>query len=421
MKPLPILSVTLFAVLSAGALVVNSCGGGSSLVTDAMPMTPTIDASPPDALVPLHCDPVTGTNLALEEVVSGLSDPLFVDAPKNDERLFVVEQPGRIVIVKNDALLPAPFLDVRGIVRNLSDEQGLLGLAFHPNYATNGRFFINYTAASPSGATVVAEYTVSADADVANTTGKILLTIGQPESNHNGGMLAFGPDGYLYIGTGDGGGSGDQHGATGNGQDLNTHLGKLLRIDIDSGAPYAIPSDNPYASGGGLAEIWAYGLRNPWRFSFDRMTGDLYIADVGQDKWGEVNVLPGTTAGANYGWRIVEGPECFNPVNCDKTGTVAPVHEYPHNTNPRSITGGYVYRGDCLPQIKGRYFFGDYVTEQVFSFEYQGGTATNVQELTSDIDPNSDIFKLTSFGEDGFGELYVVGRDGKVFRIVVIP
>ncbi len=435
MKPLPIFSVALVASLSAGALVLNSCGddGAPAVATDASAtdavVNAQIDASLPviDAAVAQFCTPTSGTNLALQEIVSGLSDPLFLDAPSGDPRLFVIEQPGRIVLIKDEVLQPTAFLDIQNLVRSTGNEQGLLGLAFHPDFSTNGRFFVNYTASSPAGATVVAEYTAAGDADVANATGTILLTINQPESNHNGGMLAFGADGYLYIGSGDGGGGGDQHGTIGNGQDLNTNLGKLLRIDIDSGDPYAIPTDNPYAGGGGSPEIWAYGLRNPWRFSFDSMTGEVYIADVGQGPDNppgqeEVSVQAGNAANVNYGWRIVEGTQCFNPIAaCNMTAKAAPVHTYPHSQGRRSITGGYVYRGACLPDIQGRYFFGDYIGTQIYSFEHAGGAITNLQDLESMLDPGGNINRLTSFGEDGFGELYVISRNGRVFRIVAAP
>jgi glucose/arabinose dehydrogenase len=430
MKPLPILSVALLAGLGAGALVLNSCGdddGSTAVVTDAMPNA-VIDAGDVpviDAAVAAFCTPTNGTNLALQEIVSGLTEPIFVGAPKGDERLFVVEQAGRILLIKDGTLQSTAFLDIDNIVINTGNERGLLGLAFHPDFAANGRFFVNYS--DLSGDTVVAEYTATGGADVANATGKILLTIGQPESNHNGGMLAFGADGYLYIGSGDGGGGGDQHGTIGNGQDLTTNLGKLLRIDIDSGDPYAIPSDNPYASGGGNAEIWAYGLRNPWRFSFDSMTGELYIGDVGQGGGGspigqeEINVQPGTTANVNYGWRVVEGTQCYLPTSgCDTSGKVAPVHTYSHGASGRCITGGYVYRGSCLPDIQGWYFFGDYVGDKTYSFEHSGGAITNLQDQTASL--GGDINGISSFGEDGFGELYVTSRDnGKVFRLIAAP
>ncbi len=407
MKPLPLFSVALFAILGTSALFMNSCGDDSSGIDP--------DARP----IALYCSPTSGTSLVLQEIVRGLSEPLYLDAPQGDPRLFVVEQGGRIVIIKDNIELPTPFLDVSSLIQDQGNEQGLLGLAFHPDYANNGRFFINYTGKAPNGDTVVAEYTASGGADVANPTGKTVLTIAQPQSNHNGGMLTFGVDGYLYIGVGDGGG--DDHGTIGNGQDLSTHLGKILRIDVDTGDPYAVPSDNPYVAGGGLEEIWAYGLRNPWRFSFDSDNGEIFIADVGQGAREEVNALAGNVAGANYGWRVAEGSICFNAGTCDTAGMVAPVFDYEHTDGRQSVTGGYVYRGSCIPDIAGWYFFGDYTGEQIYTFIHDAGAATNFQDLTPSIDPNSDVSGLTSFGEDGYGEIYVVSRDGKIFRIAIAP
>ncbi|MCP4446721.1 MAG: PQQ-dependent sugar dehydrogenase [Myxococcales bacterium] len=416
MKPLYCLSTIIVIGIAASPWATGACGESSKPAPDAEP-TPAFDAAIPDAGVPLQCVPVAGTDLKLQEVVNGLVEPLYLTAPAGDDRLFVIEQPGRIRIVEENALLPTSFLDITNIVRDTGNEQGLLGMVFHPNYANNGKFYVNYTATSPSGDTVIAEYTVSANVNVANTTGRILLTIEQPESNHNGGMLAFGGDGYLYIATGDGGGANDEHGQDGNGQNLDSLLGKMLRIDVE-GVPYDIPSSNPFRSGGGLAEIWAYGLRNPWRFSFDSNTNDIYIADVGQGELEEVNVQGGDAAGGNYGWKIMEGTECFQSDSCDTTGLVQPVHQFPHTQGRQSITGGYVYRGVCLPDIAGRYFFGDYAGEQIYTFEYGGGAISNFQEITNSIDPNSDIAGLTSFGTDGFEELYIVSRDGKIFKIV---
>src|SRR5688572_30253196 len=292
----------------------SESGDGSS--SDAVPGddggvakdTPQIDASNIDArpaadAAVATCTPQSGTNLALQPVATGLSSPVFLTAPPGDARLFIVEQPGRIRIVKDGTLLETPFLDIRGPVRSTGDEEGLLGLAFHPDYAQNGRFFVYYTADSPNGDNLVAEYTVGANPDVADTAEERLITFAHPgEGNHNGGGIAFGPDGYLYIGTGDGGGSNDEHG---NGQPLTTPLGKMLRIDVDVAGTYAIPATNPFVGDGGgvREEIWANGLRNPWRWSFDRMTDDLYIADVGQLQREEVNVQPAaSTGGENYGW-----------------------------------------------------------------------------------------------------------------------
>ncbi len=394
-----------------------SCGS-SKPEPDAEPII-VYDAAYDDDGGVLNCVPVSGTEIKLQEYARDLVDPLYLTAPTGDERLFVIEQPGRIRLIEDNVLVGGSFLDITDIVRDTGNEQGLLGMAFHPDYANNGRFFVYYTASEPRNDTVVAGNTVSDNANVANPEGEILLTIDQPASNHNGGMLDFGPDGYLYIATGDGGGANDEHGGPeGNGQNTNTLLGKLLRIDVDSGTPYGIPSDNPFASGGGEAEIWAYGLRNPWRFSFDSETGDIYTADVGQDEFEEVNVQPPTAAGVNYGWKIMEGNDCFQAAKCDTSGLTLPVHEYPHTEGRQSITGGYVYRGTCLPDLQGKYFFGDFAGEQVYTFEYAAGAISNFQEITETLDPESHIAGLTSFGQDSFGELYVISRDGKIYKIV---
>ncbi len=413
-------TTTQFSLLASLALsiVPMGCGSDGSSAIDAQ-VAPTIDAAipdaaPPDAAINPRCEIKSGEDVALVEVATGLRSPLLVTAPQGDPRLFIIEQDGIIRIVEDGNVNATPFLDIRSIIASVGNEQGLLGLAFHPEYATNGKFYVYYTARSPADDVVVAEYTVSDDADLANATGRILLTIDEPRRNHNGGMIAFGPAGYLTIAVGDGGKQGDPDG---NAQNLNIHLGKLLRIDVDSKTlPYGIPADNPFASGGGLPEIWAYGLRNPWRFSFDSQTGDIYIGDVGQGSREEINVQPGNAAGVNYGWKIMEGIECFNSPNCDRTGLTLPVTDYPHTQGRVSITGGYVYRGTCSPDIAGWYFFADFASQQIYTFEYDG-TAANLTELF--LDPTNQIGGITSFGQDGFGELYVVSRNGRIFQIVV--
>ncbi|MEM9492488.1 MAG: PQQ-dependent sugar dehydrogenase, partial [Myxococcota bacterium] len=281
--------------------------------------------------------------------------------------------------------------------------------------------FVNYTNETGGRKTVIAEYQVSGDnPNVAGRDEQVILTFGQPRSNHNGGMLEFGSDGYLYIGVGDSGGGDDPDDAAENNTVL---LGSLLRIDVDNGDPYAIPSENPYADSPDgpndpRPEIWAYGLRNPWRFSFDRQTNDLYIADVGQDAREEINIQPAaSTGGENYGWDIYEGDLCNEPNqggSCVDTGVTMPAHVYNHNNDRCSITGGYVYRGQCMPDIQGRYFYADYCSNQVFTLEYAGGEVRNNQDLN--VDFGEDI---TSFGEDGAGEIYVVNRGGTVSRIVL--
>ncbi|CAN5779220.1 PQQ-dependent sugar dehydrogenase [soil metagenome] len=349
----------------------------------------------------------------LEPVVTGLNQPLdFVNASDGSGRLFIVEKGGTVRILQDGELAAEPFLDIGDKVTSNS-ERGLLGRAFAPNYADTGLFYINYT--DLNGDTVVAEYKSSdpATADPASET--ILLTIPQPEPNHNGGDLAFGPDGMLYIGTGDGGGGGDQHGAIGNGQNLDTLLGKLLRIqvgtEVGAGSSYTVPTDNPFVSTeGARPEIWAYGLRNPWRFSFDAQTGDLYIGDVGQNVYEEIDFQAANSPGGeNYGWRVMEGFHCYNANNCDQTSLTLPVLEYPHSEG-NSVTGGYVYRGDALPDLVGQYIYGDFGSGRIWRAQKQGDAWTNELLLESGLN-------IASFGEDEAGELYAVAIGGGVYRL----
>ena len=361
--------------------------------------------------------------LASFRVASGLARPVFVTAPADDGRLFIVEQGGLIRVVDGGALLPAPFLDVTSAVTS-SGERGLLGLAFVPDYATSGVFYVNYT--NTGGHTVIARYQVSGDANVANpASAEILLTINQPFANHNGGHLAFGPDGLLYIGMGDGGSAGDPQD---NAQSDDTLLGKMLRIDVSGGpgSAYTIPPSNPHAGPGDpLDEIWAKGFRNPYRWSFDRSTGDLYIGDVGQSAREEVDFEPGGDAGGrNYGWRRMEGTLCFNPLSgCESPELELPIYEYAHSAGRCSISGGYVYRGQ-IGAIQGRYFFADFCTGEVWSFRRDPAAgAVDLVDHTAELQPESgSIGNVAGFGEDGFGELYIVdrgsGSDGEVFKIV---
>lgn len=379
--------------------------------------------------------------LSLEVVVdSGLSSPLFVCQPPGDsERLFILQQAGTILIVENGTLLPTPFLDLSDRVLD-GGERGLLGMAFHPDYETNGQFFVNYTAQTGSGDTVISRFTVSGDPDIADAGSEvILLTFDQPQNNHNAGMIAFSPlDGYLYICTGDGGSSNDSgtgHSTQGNAQDPQKFLGKILRIDVDllSGntvvGNYAIPADNPFVGDAGvLDEIWAIGLRNPYRFSFDGPTGDLFIGDVGQFAFEEISYQPGSSVGGeNYGWRIFEGDRCNTDVEtqgtCDGlTEHVPPVHTYenpPEPGTPRAVVGGYVYRGTAIPSLQGRYFFADASSGQVWSFLLAGGVATDLVEHTDELhSPETTIGSPTSFGIDNEENLYIVNRFAGVYRIV---
>ena len=353
--------------------------------------------------------PAAPVRLAAQVISSDFQQPVFLVSPPGDPRLFVVDQPGRIWIVQNGERLDTPFLDIRNLV-SFGGEQGLLGLAFHPGYVSNGRFFINYT--DNAGDTQVVAYRVSSDPNRADPdSASILLSIDQPAANHNGGWLGFGPDGLLYIATGDGGGGGDTFNT---GQNPNSLLAKLLRIDVDRGSPYAIPSTNPFARGGGAPEAWAWGLRNPWRVAFDGE--DVYIADVGQNAWEEVSVIPLAGAGANLGWSIMEGAHCFRAASCDQAGLVLPVYEFRNGEDGAcSVTGGYVYRGSAIPELAGHYFFSDYCAGFVRSFRYSGGQAADLIDWSSQL---GDLGNITSFGVDSAGELYIVAADGRVMKLV---
>jgi glucose/arabinose dehydrogenase len=376
------------------------------------------------------CSAAVGEPPALkltELPTSGLERPVLAISPPGDtERLFVMEQAGVIHVIKNGAQLPTPFLDIEELVTRAGNEQGLLGLAFHPGYAQNGRFFVHYSARgggghSPNDA-VIAEYTRSTgNPDQADTTEKVLLTQSDNESNHNGGSIEFSPkDGFLYIGFGDGGGAEDVHGSNGNGQALDTLLGKILRIDVDTpagGKPYGIPAGN-MTTGGALPEIFAYGIRNAWRMSFDACTGDLFIGDVGQYEVEEISVAPAGQGQQNFGWRLLEGSSCFNPrSDCDPGNqTVRPIAEYTHSSGC-SVTGGYVYRGSKIPGLRGTYLYADYCSGRFWALRYEGGQAQNAREITSDLN-SARIGDISSFGQDASGELYVTSFDGNaVFRI----
>lgn len=351
--------------------------------------------------------PEPAQGIRAEVVASGLQDPVHLASPPSDARLFVVEQAGRIRIIAADGRLrPTPFLDIADRVRS-GGERGLLSVAFHPRYATNGYFYVNYT--DLQGHTRVERYAVSQDPDVADPqSATLILRVEQPFANHNGGLNLFGSDGMLYIGMGDGGSAGDP---LGNGQNSNTLLGALLRIDVDRGDPYTIPPDNPFARSGGRGEIWAIGLRNPWRFAFDPETGLLYIADVGQNLWEEVNVVPAGRAGVNYGWNIMEGAHCFRSDTCDRNGLVPPVLEYGHDEGC-SITGGDVYRGTRLPSLVGHYFYADYCGGWIRSFRTRDGAAADHRRWEV-----GSLGQITSFGEDARGELYVLSSNGRVYRL----
>lgn len=348
-----------------------------------------------------------------EPVVTGLSSPVDIThAGDGSGRLFIILQGGRIVIFDGVQILSPPFLDITSLVSS-GGERGLLGAAFHPNYGGNGFFYVSYT--DSAGDSVIARYSVSLDPNRADSTsGVILLTIPQPFSNHNGGQLHFGPDGYLYIGIGDGGSGGDPQN---NGQDLGTLLGKIIRIDVDSGLPFTVPPDNPFVGiVGAREEIWSYGLRNPWRFSFDRLTGDMFIGDVGQGSWEEVDFQPAnSTGGENYGWRLMEGNSCFNPaINCNNGTLTLPILVYDHSVGC-SVTGGYLYRGSKNPNLNGLYLYGDFCSGLIWGAQEDGLGGWNTTVL---LDTN---FSISTFGEDESGEIYFAhlsATDGAIYQVV---
>ena len=357
------------------------------------------------------------SGLQLEPLVPGVFTPVQVTAPAGDDRLFVVGIRGEVVVMENDERVPAPFLDLRSRVHQ-EGESGLFSIAFHPDYAANGYFYVNY--ADASGTIHIERYRVSAERNVADPASrKPILTIEHPNTRaHFGGMMEFGPDGKLYISTGDGG-----PGHSASAQARGSLLGKILRIDVDAGDPYAVPADNPFVGmAGARGEVWALGLRNPWRMSFDHATGLLYIADVGENHWEEINVVPGGRGGANFGWNAGEGDHCF-PIGseCSLGGFVAPALEYPHEANAGeeggisgcAAIGGYVYRGQGIPALSGHYFYGDLCQGWVRSFRYDEGRVVDQRGWNF---PNFSF--LVGFGRDARGELYVLPYSGIVHRIV---
>lgn len=343
--------------------------------------------------------------IELQSFATGFTNPVDI-AHAGDGRLFIVEQDGLIKILYTDGTVnPTAFLDVTTLISN-GGERGLLGVAFHPEYATNGYFYINYT--NTAGNTVIARYTRSiTNESVADPeSASIILTIDQPFDNHNGGCLRFGPDGYLYIGMGDGGSGGDPNN---NAQNINSLLGKMLRIDVDGTAPYSIPEGNPFIGIDGADEIWAIGLRNPWKFSFNRDNGDLWIADVGQNEIEEINKVAGDAAAINYGWRCFEGSEVYNDNGCSLVEMYTPPFtEYTHANNACSVTGGYVYTGTIYTSLQGKYLFADYCNNRI-GIANADGTHT----FTAPFSGN-----FSTFGEDVEGELYIAGKNnGTVYKI----
>ena len=389
----PTSQATRIAAVALAALFLASCGGGGS--------SPSPSSSGPPPM------------LALDLIAAGFSSPLDLEQPDDGSgRLFVVEQGGKIRILQNGTIASQPFLDI-GSKITTGGEMGLLGVTFHPNFASSRKFYVNYVR-NPSGQiqSVIAEYTVPAatpnQTDV--TSERILLTVDQIGnfSNHKAGQLAFGADGFLYFGLGDGGSGGDPFG---HGQSKQTLLGKLLRIDVDhpsGGLPYGIPTDNPFATSGGLPEIYAYGFRNPWRFSFDRPTERLFLADVGQDAFEEVDIVE---KGGNYGWNIMEAGHCYSPVTgCNMTGLTLPITEYSHSEG-NAVIGGYVYHGTSITNLQNTYIFGDLGTGKVWGLqETSPGNWTRTLLATTGK-------TISSFGQDQSGELYLVDYSGGLFKI----
>jgi glucose/arabinose dehydrogenase len=389
------------AIFLSGALICASCTGPGAEDPrfpneEDQPRRGSVDGN--GAAEDASVDRFTASRVALRlrPVAGGFQAPLFVThAGDGSDRLYVVEQGGVIRTMANGRVDATPFLDISDLTEP-GGEQGLLGLAFHPGFEDNRRFFVDYT--DNEGDTVVAEYRAGQDgADPSSA--RVLMRIEQPYPNHNGGALEFGPDGYLYIATGDGGSAGDPEDRA---QNRDALLGKLLRIDVDGRSPYEIPGDNPFVDGGGRPEIWAYGLRNPWRFSFDRVTGTLWIGDVGQSAREEINRVRSRAAGLDYGWNEMEGTACFEPpTDCDEQGSIAPITEYTHEDGSCSITGGHVYRGRRFPGLRGGYFFSDFCSGKVWAIEADGPARQRPVEL---LDSGRTV---SSFGVDASGELYL--------------
>jgi glucose/arabinose dehydrogenase len=432
-------SATFAAIaFTLGMAVVAACGTGpatpaasdSGFVSVAQPATESAPAGTAASASPTAAAAASAlpeaissptppgiVSISLSPVASGFASPIGASTAPGDARLFVIQQTGQIVIVSGGKR-SGIFLDISSRL-SCCGERGLLGLAFHPDYATNGRFFVRYT--TPAGDVRISEFHVSPDPNKADAASeKVLMTIPHPSfDNHNGGRIEFGPDGYLYIGTGDGGSGGDPNN---HGQALDTLLGKLLRIDVDhaaEGLAYAIPDGNPFAGQAGKrGEIWAYGLRNPYTFSFDRQTHDLWIADVGQDAYEEVDratVASGGGNGANFGWSVMEGDHCYKPATgCNATGITLPLAEYAHGSSDSigcAIIGGYVYRGNVHPDLGGRYFFADYCSGRIWDAAASGPTQQTPQELLR------SGLKITGWGQDTNGELYVTSTDGVLYQL----
>jgi glucose/arabinose dehydrogenase len=405
------------AVVALG-LLAAACGGSAAETADGIVIAPgtTLDIPlPPQP--PAAGEPLEGLELTV--VATGLENVTAIAAPRGDERVFVVEQEGRVRVIKDGELLDEPFLDVAPFVTTEGLEQGLLGLAFHPWFADNGKFYVSYT--NRNGDSRVEQYVASDGADVADVAAGVeVLAIDQPHEYHNGGGLEFGPDGYFYVSLGDGGGVGDTYG---NGQRADTLLGAVLRIDVNAAEPYAIPPDNPFVEEGGAPEVWAYGLRNPWRVAVDPVERTVYIADVGQADTEEVDIVGLEESGLNFGWPVVEAEDCFESddkggntgaiTDCDDSGFTPPMVTYSHRDGC-AVIGGPVYRGQAIPELYGHFVYADWCRGWVRSLRYGEGVVTDETDWSDDI---GDVGRIVAVGSDGFGELYVGTDAGIVYRI----
>jgi glucose/arabinose dehydrogenase len=412
------------------AVLLAACAPQTSPPPILVPAQAAVASSPvlPSPLPPTS-EPISTESLTIEAerfpnpsayawavIATGFESPVDIQFPPDGSgRMFVVEQPGRIRIATTSGLAKGPFLDIKDRVNSRGNEQGLLGLAFHPRYAENGLFFVNYT--DHGSHNVIARYRVSGDPDFGDAASEtILLSVDDPYGNHNGGVLSFGPDGYLYAGLGDGGSANDPFG---HGQNTGSLLGKILRVDVDGGEPYAIPGDNPFAKSGGRPEVWAYGLRNPWRMSFDAATGGLYIGDVGQGVWEEVDFLPaGAPGGANFGWNYREGTHAFAGTPPPGAELIDPVAEYSHNDGGCSITGGYVYRGS-MPEWTGIYLYGDYCSGKLWGLLHTPDVSAEAKWTTNLLYETGA--NITTFGQDTGGEVYLADRSGAIYRLEALP
>lgn len=373
------------------------------------------------------------SNLKLEIIHTDFNKPVFINTPfSGDDTLFVTEQSGMVRVLINNKIVKTPFLNILDRVHQAKmpgDERGLLGFAFHPEYLNNGKVYVNYS--NSDGNTTISEFTKSKSRKLSinPSSEKILMIIEQPYSNHNGGHIEFGPDGYLYISVGDGGSAGDPHG---NAQNKNVLLGSILRVDVNTDENYSIPSTNPFIDDEGADEIWGYGLRNPWRFSIDSQTSLIFIADVGQNSWEELNIVEIDKAGYNFGWNILEGNHCYLEDDCNRDNMVLPKYEYPNDANyfktmlgikqkkdvhGCSITGGYLYRGRKIPEINNHYFFADYCTGKILSVKYDTLEEYDWTEMLMATISNKKIY-ISSFGIDGNNEIYIIDHGGSIYKLV---